>query len=139
MNTQNSVYEYEKPKNLASPLKRLFAKIVDLVIAIFLLYSTAHIAELLTLPNSIVAFLSFAIGGGYLLLSDALPNGQSIGKRIFKMSVVSELGYINCNIFQSFLRNIPIPFISVFDSIFIFFGSRKRLGDMFASTIVINS
>ena len=139
MNTTNSADEYQKPKNLASPFKRLFAKIIDLAITTFLLYSIIHIANFLTPPNNIVALLTFAISGGYLLLSDALPNGQSIGKRIFKISVVSELSYINCNIFQSFLRNIPIPFVSILDSIFIFSSSRKRLGDMFASTIVINS
>jgi uncharacterized RDD family membrane protein YckC len=76
---------------------------------------------------------------GYYLFSDALPNGQSLGKKLLGMSVIDERSYLNCNLYQSFMRNITTPFLNVLDWIFIFFGSRKRLGDMLASTIVIRS
>lgn len=51
--------------------------------------------------------------------------------------MVDERSYLNCNPLQSFLRNITTPFLSFVDWIFIFFGSRKRLGDMLANTVVL--
>ncbi len=50
-----------------------------------------------------------------------------------------EVGILLAVEYQSFMRNITTPFLNVLDWIFIFFGSRKRLGDMLASTIVIRS
>ena len=81
--------------------------------------------------------LAFALAIAYFLFSDSLPNGQSLGKRLLGIVVVDERSYLNCNPWQSFLRNITTPFLSVIDWIFIFFGSRKRLGDMLANTVVL--
>ena len=41
--------------------------------------------------------------------------------------------------FQSFLRNVPKLLFSLLDGLFVLFGMRRRLGDMLAKTIVINS
>ncbi|MGH9878311.1 MAG: RDD family protein [Nitrososphaerales archaeon] len=139
MEATSSASEYIKPKNLASPAKRLGGQMIDSIIATALFVFVGYIAELLKLQGNIAGVLALAAGGGYYLLSDAMPNGQSIGKRILSMAVIDENSHMNCNIFQSLMRNITTPFLSIFDWIFIFFGSRKRLGDMLASTIVINS
>lgn len=139
MNSKSSTVEYKRPQNLSSPTRRLAAKIIDVLIAISLIYLATKITNLIMLPENIVPFIVLGVSGGYLLLSDAMPNGQSIGKRMLKISVVSEISYISCNVLQSVLRNLPVLFLSMLDAIFIFFGSRKRFGDMLASTIVINS
>lgn len=125
--------------SLASPGKRLVAQLIDAIIAFFLFYVTLHVVEVLSLSGQVDVFSALVVGGGYYLLSDAMPKGQSIGKRMLKISVVSDVSYIDCNVFQSVLRNITIPFLGVIDWVFIFTSSRKRLGDMLASTIVINS
>ncbi|WP_240051852.1 RDD family protein [Pseudomonas arsenicoxydans] len=96
-------------------------------------------ADFIGLPPTVVAILALGAGAGYYLFSDAMPKGQSVGKKLLGMCVIDEGSYLDCNLYQSFVRNITTPFLSIFDWIFIFFGSRKRLGDMLASTIVIRS
>lgn len=76
---------------------------------------------------------------GYYLFCDALPNGQSLGKRVCRTAVVGYPYPTNCTLFQSFLRNVPKMVFSVLDGLFVLFGLRRRLGDMLARTIVINS
>jgi uncharacterized RDD family membrane protein YckC len=76
---------------------------------------------------------------GYYLFCDALPNGQSLGKRVCRTAVVGYPYPTNCTLFQSFLRNVPKMVFSVLDGLFVLFGLRRRLGDMLAKTIVINS
>ncbi|MDP2747392.1 RDD family protein [Pseudomonas sp.] len=125
--------------SLASPGKRLVAQLIDAIIAFSLFYVTLHVVEVLSLSGQVDVFSALVVGGSYYFLSDAMPKGQSIGKRMLKIAVVSDVSYIDCNVFQSVLRNITTPFLGVIDWVFIFTSSRKRLGDMLASTIVINS
>lgn len=102
-----------------------------------MLFVVGRAAEFLGLPPNVVAILALGSAAAYYLFSDALPNGQSLGKKLLGMSVIDEQSHLNCNLYQSFIRNITTPCLSIVDWIFIFFGSRKRLGDMLASTIVI--
>jgi len=44
-----------------------------------------------------------------------------------------------CSLFQSVLRNVPKALFSILDGVFVFFGYRRRLGDMLARTVMINS
>lgn len=125
--------------SLASPGKRLVAQLIDAIIAFSLFYVALHVVEVLSLSGQVDVFSALVVGGSYYLLSDAMPKGQSIGKRMLKIAVVSDVSYIDCNFFQSILRNITTPFLGVIDWVFIFTSSRRRLGDMLASTIVINS
>lgn len=125
------------PIKLAGLGRRIGGQMIDSIVALLLFMLTLKAFELVSLTQHIAAFAAVAVGGGYYLLSDALPNGQSIGKKLLKMAVVSDFSYINCTIFQSVVRNITTPFLGIIDWVFIFFGSRKRLGDMLASTIVI--
>lgn len=139
MEISNTQSEYQKPKNLAGLGRRWGGQMIDSITTFFLFYAVGRAAEFVGLPPTVVALLALGTGAAYYLFSDAMPNGQSLGKKLLGMSVIDERSYLNCNLYQSFVRNITTPFLSIFDWIFIFFGSRKRLGDMLASTIVIRS
>ncbi|MBV7497965.1 RDD family protein [Pseudomonas sp. NPDC086112] len=139
MEISNTQSEYQKPKNLAGLGRRWGGQMIDSITTFFLFYAVGRAAEFVGLPPTVVALLALGSGAAYYLFSDAMPNGQSLGKKLLGMSVIDERSYLNCNLYQSFVRNITTPFLSIFDWIFIFFGSRKRLGDMLASTIVIRS
>lgn len=120
-------------------LSRVVAKVIDLIlvaIAIELLHKAG-----------------FWAGIVYILISDGLFDGRSLGKMLLKLQVLREDGYI-CTVKESILRNISIAFslllwkipfigwllfISVLTIEFIvFFGSDKgrRLGDELAKTYV---
>ena len=137
MDISNTSSEYQKPKNLAGLGRRWGGQIIDTLITYFLILFVGRLAEFIGLPPSVVAVLALGTGVAYYLFSDAMPNGQSLVKKLLGMSVIDERSYLNCNLYQSFIRNITTPFLNILDWIFIFFGSRKRLGDMLASTIVI--
>lgn len=134
--TQN---EYRKPDNLAGLGRRLGGQWIDSAITFLLLFLVARAAEFAGLPPDAVGILALGSAAAYYLFSDAMPNGQSVGKKLLGMSVIDERSYLDCNLYQSFMRNITTPILNIFDWVFIFFGSRKRLGDMLASTIVIRS
>jgi uncharacterized RDD family membrane protein YckC len=97
----------------------------------------------------------FFAGLAYLLLSDGLFDGRSIGKKLIKLKVVSSESQQPCTFRGSILRNstfalgyllwlIPwigwifIIIVSVLELILVL-GSKegKRLGDEFARTSVI--
>jgi uncharacterized RDD family membrane protein YckC len=139
MEISNTQSEYQKPKNLAGLGRRWGGQMIDSITTFFLFFAVGRAAEFVGLPPTVVALLALGSGAAYYLFSDAMPNGQSLGKKLLGMSVIDERSYLNCNLYQSFVRNITTPFLSIFDWVFIFFGSRKRLGDMLASTIVIRS
>jgi uncharacterized RDD family membrane protein YckC len=139
MEVSNIQNEYQKPKNLAGLGRRWGGQMIDSLITFFLFLFAGRMGDFIGLPPTVVGILALGAGAGYYLFSDAMPNGQSVGKKLLGMSVIDERSYLNCNLYQSFVRNITTPFLSIFDWIFIFFGSRKRLGDMLASTIVIRS
>lgn len=80
--------------------------------------------------------IAFSILMAYLLFSDALANGQSLGKRLLKIKVVDFKTGKPCSVLQSFLRNVTI-FLGLFDLIFLISRYRRRFGDFLASTLVI--
>lgn len=120
---------------LAHPGKRFQGQFIDGIIA----YSLG-IAAFYSVDSFIDRDFSVLIGGVigvlYFLLSDALPNGQSVGKKLLGIRVVDKEFHDSCTISQSLLRNITFP-LGIFDWFFIFFGSHRRLGDFFAHTIVV--
>ena len=133
--------------NLASPVKRLLGYLIDMGVAFGLLllkkplgYAAlyAHTAtSLMLFQYASSALTLFAIG--YLLFCDALPQGQSLGKRVCRTAVVGYPYPTNCTVVQSFLRNLPKLLLSVLDGMFVLMGLRRRLGDMLAKTVVINT
>ncbi|NVZ81304.1 RDD family protein [Pseudomonas yamanorum] len=132
--------------DLANPGKRLAGYVVDMAVVFFLLFLKSFLMRLsmwfgsgfsLSLFQGIEYFLTL-LALAYFLFCDALPNGQSLGKRLFKMSVVGFPYGPPCSLFQSVLRNVPKALFSMLDGVFVFFGYRRRLGDMLARTVVIN-
>lgn len=81
--------------------------------------------------------LIVAVPFSYFLLSDALPNGQSIGKRILGIYVVSKTTGEPCKLWQSVARNLFSPVLGAIDAIVLLGKERQRLGDIFANTIVL--
>ncbi|MFW9080120.1 RDD family protein [Pseudomonas sp. P2757] len=139
MDISSTPSEYQKPKNLAGLGRRWGGQIIDSIVTFALFFIVARVLEFVGVPASQAGLVGFCVGVAYYLFSDAMPNGQSIGKKLLGMAVIDERSYMDCNLYQSFMRNITTPFLNFFDWIFIFFGSRKRLGDMLASTIVIRA
>jgi uncharacterized RDD family membrane protein YckC len=73
----------------------------------------------------------------YVLFSDGLEGGQSLGKRWVGIRVVSAETGAPCTFRQSFVRNILLSLLGPIDWIFIFGERRQRVGDKAAGTIVI--
>ncbi|WP_256575666.1 MULTISPECIES: RDD family protein [unclassified Pseudomonas] len=133
--------------DLASPFRRLLGYFIDMAVVFFLLfllrnldyaYLYLHLVAGPKLFEGLRYVLLFS-AFGYFLFCDALPNGQSLGKRVCRTAVVGYPYPTNCTLFQSFLRNVPKLLFSVLDGLFALFGLRRRLGDMLAKTIVINT
>ncbi|WP_459745976.1 RDD family protein [Pseudomonas sp. 3A(2025)] len=134
--------------DLASPLKRFYAVMIDVGIA-HVIFITAEliirwIGPLFSpeISPSLVLMIMMSpwlFSYLYLVFGDALPGGQSVGKRVMKIAVVGFPFEMNCTVFQSVLRNLPKVLFSLLDAIFLFFGHRRRFGDMLAGTIVVNS
>lgn len=70
-------------------------------------------------------------------MADALPNGQSLGKRLLSIATVDRKTRKGCTLSQSLTRNAGV--LVVIDWVWIFMESRTRLGDMFAKTIVVQT
>lgn len=124
-------------KELAHPGKRFQGQFIDGLVAYLLGFVLFYLLDMF-IGRELAVYSGLAVGVTYFLLSDALPNGQSVGKKILNMRVVNKKTKESCSLFQSFLRNVTFP-LGLFDWMFIFFGSHRRLGDFIASTIVIKN
>ncbi|WP_455823957.1 RDD family protein [Pseudomonas graminis] len=139
MDAQNTT---KRPIILASIGRRLAARILDSAIAVLIFFIVKFGADgvsayvpAVTLKHSIFSAVCAAFA--YFLLADALPNGQSLGKRLLSIAAVDRTTRKGCSVSQSFTRNSGA--LIVFDWVWIFMESRTRLGDMFAKTIVIQT
>lgn len=124
---------------------RVLAKSIDLLVIILLV----------KIFHRFGYFLAFL----YLCISDTLFEGQSIGKKLLSLKVVSLITGEKCSIKQSILRNLPFS-IPLFFAIIPFWGwffalilsvpltllelylvikldSSHRLGDVIADTTVV--
>lgn len=125
----------------ASLLIRVFAKFLDFILI-------AAMAE-------VVPKAGFYAGLSYLLISDGLFKGQSIGKRLMNLRAVSAETGVPCSMKESMLRNAPlaaglllyklplvgwifIMLVSVLEFL-VMLGSKEgmRFGDELAKTVVI--
>ena len=86
--------------------------------------------------TNIMLWVAASIALLYLLFQDAL-NGRSIGKRLMKIRVVDSKSGLPCKWWQSFLRNLSLPILSVIDCIFILGEKKQRLGDKLSKTLVV--
>jgi len=107
---------------------RLAAQVIDTILVLVIAIPLAMFVGPLT---GLAVFII------YLLFQDGLPKGQSLGKRLLKIAVVDKSTGKKCTFWKSFVRNIILAVLGIFDWVFIFTESRQRLGDKAASTIVI--
>lgn len=127
--------EKQLNNNLAHPGKRFQGQFIDGFIAYVLGVLAFYLLDIISVRD-VAVYSGIFIGLIYFLFSDAMPNGQSIGKKLLNIQVVNTSTKQPCTLLESFLRNITFP-LGLFDWVFIFFGQHKRLGDFIASTIVI--
>lgn len=75
---------------------------------------------------------------GYYIFSDGLHRGQSFGKRLVNIAVISKKSGKPCNYYRSAVRNCSLLLLGIIDVAFIFGENRQRLGDFAADTEVVN-
>ncbi|MDF3935980.1 RDD family protein [Pseudomonas citronellolis] len=131
-----------QPKILASIVRRLAAKAIDGAIAIAIFLLASFVAKLLSANLAWVSpdaglFLGMPLALGYFLLGDALPNGQSLGKRLLHIRVIDRKSGRSCRPGQALTRNASA--FLLLDSMWIFMAGRSRLGDMHAATAVLQT
>ena len=132
--------EFQYTKNmLAHPGKRWQGQFIDAFITVLIFALCLYISKLFGLDGTAVDIAIVLLPAIYFVFSDALPKGQSIGKKILNMSVVSKSTGKPCNILQSAARNIFTPILGIIDAVLIFGNNRQRLGDIFANTIVVKN
>jgi uncharacterized RDD family membrane protein YckC len=118
---------------LASISERFTAQFIDGLIAFAIGAAFYYAAKALSLP------LGLAFFGGlvYLLFCDSFPEGQSLGKRFTKSSVVHFETEAPCRGWQSVVRNLSILILGFIDVVFIIGKQQRRLGDFMARTKVV--
>jgi uncharacterized RDD family membrane protein YckC len=129
--------ENDKIERYPSPLDRAVAHLIDQIALIPIGLIFAFLFRLIPTDSDQLSNLWVFPCILYFLFSDALPKGQSIGKKILKISVVDFNSRIPSGLFQSFIRNVVLLFLGFIDVFFIFSSNRRRLGDLAAGTIVI--
>ena len=126
--------------NLSLRADRVMAELIDsfYFFCVFLLISA--IQWLFNIEGSVAAIILF-LYWFYFLIKDALPNGQSFGKKSMGIKVISIRSSRNCSLLQSIVRNalLFIPVICIADVLWIGRYERRRLGDVLAGTIVIDA
>lgn len=120
---------------LASIGDRFTAQFIDGLVAIGLGAGLFYLARMFGWP------LGLAILGwlAYLILCDALPKGQSIGKMITRIAVVHVETEQPCTVWRSFVRNLSMVALGIFDAVFIVGKQRRRFGDYLAGTKVVSN
>lgn len=117
--------------------KRFSAQFIDELIAVGGGYSLLIGMNELVASDGNTPFLAMIIFALlYTLFADGMFEGQSIGKKLMNLYVVSNEMEKPCTYWQSFLRNSTY-LLGIFDFIFLFGKERRRLGDRLASTKVL--
>jgi len=127
--------------NLASTGSRYVAQFVDQVIAVMIVVAVSFLIGIIGLNTAFGLVLVVSSYAAYILMNDAMPNGQSIGKKLLSIKVINKESGKNCSLSESFLRNITtvIPFLAVIDALLIFGVKKQRMGDKIANTLVVNA
>jgi uncharacterized RDD family membrane protein YckC len=127
--------------NLASTGSRYVAQFVDQVIAVLIVMAVSFLIGIIGLNTAFGLVLVVSSYAAYILMNDAMPNVQSIGKKLLSIKVINKESGKNCSLSESFLRNITtvIPFLAVIDALLIFGVKKQRMGDKIANTLVVNA
>jgi uncharacterized RDD family membrane protein YckC len=132
---------------LAGPFRRLLAYLVDFAILIALVITAAIVSIVLSLGSpsglGLVFVAFFLLNWGYRVVFEAFFNGQTLGKRVLVIRVVSDRG-VPITGAQAVLRNVVgavdgmIPFFFLPGLASMFLTPRfQRLGDLAAGTMVV--
>ncbi|MEM6991893.1 MAG: RDD family protein [Myxococcota bacterium] len=132
-------------RGLAYGIDLLVRALVVAVVVTSLITSGASPA-LEELGSGVVFLFVFVLDWGYFVLSETLMNGQSFGKRLFKLRVVKEGGHPStflASVLRNLLRGVDllptvaVPTYFVGAVVMSFDGRFRRLGDLVAGTIVV--
>ena len=125
-------------KYVIAPIgKRFSSQFIDEGLALFVGYFVMlGLAEVLDKDSSIPFLVFCLILLFYTLFADGMFVGQSFGKKLMKLYVVRSDTEEPCTYGRSVLRNITY-FLGIFDFIFIFGPTKRRLGDRLAKTKVV--
>ena len=118
------------PQRLAGQFLDGLVASVPAITAFLLTFVMNRAGIVLIVITCLFAFL-------YTLFADGLEGGQSWGKRMVGIRVVSMRTGAPCSFGQSFIRNLLLMILGPIDWIFIFGDRRQRLGDKAAGTMVI--
>jgi len=126
----------EKHIVTASIGKRFSAQFIDECIAFFFGYIAMLLLRTIAPNDALPIITMWIIVVGYTLVADGMFVGQSIGKKLMKLSVVRVDTDEPCSYARSVLRNITY-LLGVFDLIPLIGSQKRRLGDYLAKTKVI--
>lgn len=132
---------------VAGPFRRIFAYLIDMTILGTLVAVAAIVSFALSLGSisglGMILVAYFALTWGYGAFSEAVFNGQTLGKRALSLRVISEQG-TPINASQAVLRNLVgsvdglVPFFYMLSLSSMLLTSRfQRLGDLAAGTMVV--
>ena len=123
--------------DLASLPQRLAAQFLDGLVAAAPPVAAFLVTFVMARAGIVLIVLACVFAFLYTLLADGLEGGQSFGKRLVGIRVVSMGTGAPCSFGQSFVRNLLLMILGPIDWIFIFGDRRQRLGDKAAGTIVV--
>ena len=92
--------------------------------------------KLITLENQDLFYWTWA-GAVYLILATRDMTGRSLGKRIFRLKIVSFNENEEVKLYQLVLRNITLFLLPIEIIMFALGKEHLRLGDYMAGTLVI--
>ena len=141
------MYPENDTRVLATLTARFLAQLVDTAVALTLMFvlvfAVIFSASIISSPGqTVLAFtmvLACVVCMVYVLLSDGLPGGRSLGKKLLGIEVIHATTGRPCTYSQSLVRNLVLSFLGPIDCVCIFGGRQQRLGDRAAQTIVVNA
>ena len=155
MNQRTSTLLIQTPEGisfsllLAGPVVRCMAWLVDFFCVLVLVISIGKAFSIFGIINpdfaqAVLGVLYFTIHISYGIILEWLWRGQTIGKRLFRLSVVDEQG-LRRTFSQIAIRNL-LRFVDSLPMFYLVGGvaclltrNAQRLGDIAASTIVIRN
>jgi uncharacterized RDD family membrane protein YckC len=124
---------------LASPKRRYLGQFIDILVTWAVFLGCLFTANELSIQQDYAGIISVFVAAMYFVFSDALPKGQTLGKKFLNISVIDKRTGKYCTLWQSFLRNMFTPILGAIDAVFILSKKRQRIGDMMANTIVVKN
>lgn len=129
---------------LADPIQRLWALLIDIIVIALLLFVFGILFVLLGGRTAVGLFFlcAFLLIWGYFFISEAFFHGQTLGKRCCQITVVStDLTAVSVSaaLWRNVLRYIDfLPGCFGLGMVFILCSEKnQRLGDWMAGTVVI--